>query len=231
MEIVSCPKCDRPRALGHRCPSCGDPAAPVDQHPAAPDGAASWRAESGAWAGTSGPGGGLPGRTVADPPQRASGGKKRWGVLASAIVALVLIAAAATVAVVLFTGGAAVVEQQAAVVSTPDRGHDQAAKSLLRNAMTAMDAAFVEHADYTAITQATLTAMEPAIAWMRGGGAVSSSPPAGAKARQNAVAWVCTGRMTYELGTWSESGVQFGVRVDRAGGGKTYYVGGVVTSW
>lgn len=160
-----------------------------------------------------------------------SGAKKKRGLLATVLVAVVLIAAAATIAGVLLTGGAAVVEEQAAVASAPDKGYDQAAKTLLRNAMTALDAAFVESADYTAVTQSTLEAMEPAIAWMRGSGGLSASPPAGAKAQQNVVCWVCTGRMTYEIGTWSASGVAFGARVDRLGGGTTYYTGGAAASW
>ena len=212
MEIVSCAKCGRPRALGHRCPSCGDAATAVDEQRTAPDEAGSWRAE-------------------AAPPQRVSRGKKRRGLLAAVIVAVVLIAAIAAVVAVLTAGGAAVVEEEVAVASASEKAYDQAAQSLLRNAVTAMDAAFVESADYTAITQSTLQAMEPAIAWMPGRAGVSASPPAGAKAQQNAVTWACTGRMTYELGTWSASGVEFGVRVDRAGGGNTFYAGGSVASW
>jgi hypothetical protein len=135
------------------------------------------------------------------------------------------------VTVVLTTGGAAVVEQEASMVSTPDRAYDQAAQSLLRNAMTAMDAAFVESADYTAVKQSTLQAMEPAITWMTGSGGVSASPPAGAKAQQNAVSFACTGRMSYELGTWSASGVEYGVKVNKAGGGTTYYKAGQAVAW
>jgi hypothetical protein len=146
-------------------------------------------------------------------------------------VAVVLIAAVVTVIAVLMAGGAAVVEEEAALVSTPDRGHDQAAQSLLRNAMTAMDAAFVESGDYTSITQATLEAMEPAIDWKAASAGVGGSPPTGAQAQQNGVAWASTGRLSYELGTWSKSGVEFGVKVDKAGGGKTYYRGGAVGAW
>jgi hypothetical protein len=231
VEIVSCPKCGRPRAVGHRCPSCGEAATAVNDRPTTPKEPGSRRAETGSWQRVAGPGGFSTGRAVADPPQRASGGKNRRGLLATVIVAVVLIAAVAAVIAVLTAGGAAVVEEEASVASAPERAYDLAAQSLLRNAMTAMDAAFLESADYTAITQSTLQAMEPAIAWMPGSAGVSASPPAGANAQQNGVTWACTGRMTYEIGTWSASGVEFGVRVDRAGGGSTFYAGGAVASW
>jgi hypothetical protein len=151
--------------------------------------------------------------------------------LVGVIAAVVLIGAIVAVVAVLTAGGAAVVKEEASVASAPKNAYDQAAKSLLRNAMTTIDATFTESADYTTITQPTLTAMEPAIAWMPGSAGVSVSPPAGAKAQQSAVSWACTGRMTYELGTWSASGVEFGVRVDKMAGANTYYMDGSVASW
>lgn len=161
----------------------------------------------------------------------SAGNKRRRGVLATVLVSLVVIASVAALAVMLTTGGKAVVEEQAAVAAAPERGYDQAAKSLLRNAMTAMNSAFVESADCTKITQSSLEALEPAIVWMRGGAGVCTSPPSGAKTQQNGVAWACTGRMTYELGTWSQSGEVFGVRVDKAGRATTYYRGGKPAAW
>jgi hypothetical protein len=147
------------------------------------------------------------------------------------IVAVALLAIAAVVAVVLTTGGAAVIKEEAAVASAPETAYDQAAKSLLRNAITAMDAVGVESGDYTRITQATLQMMEPAIAWVPGSAGASVTPPAGANARQNAVAWVSTGQLSYEIGTWSASGAEFGVRVDKMGGGNTYYKDGQAGAW
>ena len=37
--------------------------------------------------------------------------------------------------------------------------------------------------------------------------------------------------IVYELGTWSTSGVKFGVRVDKAGGGVTYFTNLTVAAW
>lgn len=230
MEIERCPQCGRPRAVGHRCPSCGQAASVVSEKPTAAEQTESWRAEPTSWQDVPRPSGPSAGQTATTRPKGSSGGKK-GGFLATAIVTVVVIAIVAVVAVVLTTGGAAVVEQEASLASTPDRAYDQAAQSLLRNAMTAMDAAFVESADYTAVKQSTLQAMEPAIIWMTGGGGISASPPAGANAQQNAVSFACTGRMSYELGTWSASGVEFGVKVNKAGGGTTYYKGGQAAGW
>jgi len=227
MEIVSCPKCGRPRASGGRCPSCGDAATPVDAQSPAPDEAGYWQGAAGAAETRE-----MPTRQgLAAPVQRASRGKGGRGLVVGVIAAVVLIGAIVAVVAVLTAGGAAVVKEEASVASAPKNAYDQAAKSLLQNAMTAMDATFTESADYTTITQPTLTAMEPAIAWMPGSAGVSVSPPAGAKAQQSAVSWACTGRMTYELGTWSASGVEFGVRVDKLAGGNTYYMDGSVASW
>ncbi len=232
MEIVSCPKCGRPRALGHRCPSCGDVATAVDQQPTAPAETGSWRPEAETWQGAAEPGRVQAGQAhAAQKTQRGSGGKKGRGLLATVIVAVVVIAIVAVVAVVLTTGSAAIVEEQASVAAAPQKAYDQAAQSLLRNAMTAMDSAFAESADYTAVTQDVLKATEPAIAWMQGSAGVSASPSAGAKAQQNAVSWASTGRMSYELGTWSASGAEFGVRVNKSGGGAMYYKDGAAGAW
>jgi hypothetical protein len=224
VDIVSCPKCGRPRALGHRCPTCGDIATAVDQEPKTPDEIGPRQAEAGP--------GVFPTRhAVAAQTQRTSGGKKRRGRLATVIVAVVVIVIAAVVAAVLTTGGAAVVRVEASVASAPETAYDEAAKSLLRNAITVMDAVGVESGGYTGVLQATLQTMEPAIAWMPGRAGVCSSPPTGAKAQQNAVGWACTGQLSYELGIWSASGVEFGVRVDKLGGGNTYYKDGKAAAW
>lgn len=236
MEIASCPECGRPRAIGHRCPSCGDTTTLEGVQPesrAQPESSAAsaWQADTRPWQGSAGPAQLSAGRKRGLQGRGSAGTKSRRGVLATVIVSLVVVAIVTALAVILTTGGKAVVEEQAAVAAAPERGYDQAAKSLLRNAMTAMNSAFVESADFTKITQSSLEALEPAIAWMRGGAMVCASPSSGAKAQQYGVAWACTGRMTYELGTWSQSGVAFGVRVDKAGGRATYYCGGKTASW
>jgi len=207
MQIVSCPKCGRPRVAGQPCPICGDTTAQAGTGPETPTGRAGQHDRKAPIT----PASARPQRATTGRPQRKAERRSRRGLVATII--------------------AAVVVEEASLVSTPDRGYDQAAQSLLRNAMSAMDAAFVESGDYSSITQATLEAMEPAIDWVAGHTGVCGSPPAGATAQANRVAWAATGRLSYELGTWSESGTEFGVKVDKAGGGVTQYRGGVADAW
>ncbi len=235
VDIVTCPECGRPRALGHRCPSCGDAAAPADpaaQSVSASDAAQSWQQPT-SFSGAASTSPSTFGSTYASatPAQPAVGQKKGGGRLATFILVAALIVGAIVVAVVLTTGGAAVVEEQAAVAGTPDKASDLAAESLIRNAMTAFDAVAVESGGYEGISQTTLQTMEPAITWMQGRGGVCMSPPTGANAKQSVVAWVSTGPMSYELGTRSSSGTAVGVRVDRMGGGTTYYKDGQAGAW
>ena len=194
MDIESCPNCGRPRAVGHRCPSCGDAGAPADPQAVQREEARSGRADDSSWHGVPQAGGVSAGLGSLHPSLRPTRGKSRRGFLATAIVAGLVIAVVVVVVILLTTGGAAVVEEQAAVVSIPDRAHDEAAQSLVRNAMTAIDAAGVETGDFTTITQSTLETMEPAIRWTPGRAGLYGSPPAKAKTQNNAVAWACTGR-------------------------------------
>jgi len=227
LEIGSCPKCGRPRALGYRCPSCGDTGAVAGEQSAADD-AGSWRAEPTSWQGIPRPA--PTGQHGVAAPRSSSGGRRGKSLVATAIVAVVLIAIIVVVVVLLTAGGAAVVEEEASVASVPDRAHDEAAQSLVRNAMMAMDAVFVETTDYTTIEESTLQAMEPGITWIEGRAGTCTSPAEGAEAQDNVVTWAGTGRMTYEIGTWSASGVEFGVKVNKAGGGATYYRDGKATA-
>ncbi len=223
VDIVPCPECGRPRALGHRCPSCGV-AATADRQGTRPDAPQSWHQaiDPGGFAATS---------SSAAKPGRAPGQNKGRGRLATFIVAAALIVVGIVVAVVLTTGGAAIVEEEAAVASAPDKASDLAAESLIRNAMTAFDAVAVESGSFEGISQATLQTMASGITWMQASAGLCSSPPTGANQKQNVVAWVSTGAMSYELGTWSASGTEIGVRVERMGGGITYYKDGQATAW
>jgi len=231
MDIESCPKCQRPRAIGYRCPSCGEAPTIVNDPPATPGDVGTWRPDASSWKTVAKPNGiagpyGMPASSKA-----SSAGKSRKGLIATVIIGVLVIAAAAVAAVMLFTDGAAVVQEEAAVAAAPQKAFDEAAQSLLRNAMTAMDSAFVESADYKAITQTYLETMEPAIKWKQGRSRTCISPPQSAKAQQNGVAWISTGRMSYELGTLSASGASFGVKVDKTGGGVIYYKNGEAAAW
>jgi hypothetical protein len=223
-EIVTCPKCGRPRALGHRCPSCGDAPTAADQQAAASDAADSW--QQGARQG------GTPDTqlfAVQTGPTPAR--KKSRGRLATVVVATAVIVVAVVVAAVLATGGTAVKKEADSAASAVDTASDLAAQALLRNAMSATDMVAVESGSYQDIMQATLQTMEPGITWIQGSAGLCASPPPGANVKQNTVAWVSTGPMGYELGTWSASGVEFGVRVDQIGQGNTYYRDGEPADW
>ena len=88
-----------------------------------------------------------------------------------------------------------------------------------------------EYGGYGEISRATLQSMDPSINWIQGSVGLCASPPTSADAEQDSVAWVSTGPMSYELGTWSATDVQFGVRVDNMGGGTTYYKDGQPGAW
>jgi hypothetical protein len=73
-----------------------------------------------------------------------------------------------------------------------------------------------------------LQGIEPAIAWPAKAGAagVCTAPDAASLAKSNIVSWIGTGANVYEVGTWSASGTEFGVKVDKnANGATTYYKG------
>ena len=169
---------------------------------------------------------------VTTKPPRKMGWWARRSFGQIAFMVLVALAAIAAVVVLLATAGGTVadtMEQDSAVVG---KGRDLAAKSLLRNAMTALDSAFMESMDFTAVTRTDLEAIEPAIAWMGPSDAgVCKYPPDSAQAGDNAVGWTGIGATGYEIGTWSDSGVCFGVKVDRTGDGYTYYSDGVIAAW
>jgi hypothetical protein len=228
MNIENCPKCKRPRAIGYSCPSCGEAATPVEGTPGAPN---PWQPDPAVWKTTPKPGGVPAGQRVSGALGSTPQGKSRKGLIATVIVSLIVIAVVGVVAVMLTTGGAALVEEEAAVAAAPEKAYDEAAQTLLRNAMTAVDAAFVESADYASVNVSMLGTMEPAIHWKEGRPGIYSGPPTSAKTAQNAVAFIGTGRLTYELGTWSTSGAKFGVKMDKAGGGATYYRDGQAGAW
>lgn len=109
---------------------------------------------------------------------------------------------------------------------------DAAAKSLVRNAMTAIESAYVDLRtfDEATATAAMLQSVEPSIAFVAMAGAGAATAPK-ASTTEDAVNYSGTGD-TYAVGTVSASGKTFGVTVDkRAGGGNTFYIDGAVQDW
>jgi len=111
-----------------------------------------------------------------------------------------------------------------------NKAHDAAAKSLVRNAMTAVESAYVDTRDFTEVDADMLAAIEPSITFNVVEANAATAPES--QAEDNAVDVALTGTNTYEVGTVSASGKTFGVSVNKGdGGGNTFYVDGEEKTW
>jgi type IV pilus assembly protein PilA len=139
------------------------------------------------------------------------------------LVVIIIIAILAAIAIPTFLG-----QRQ--------KAQDAAAKSLVRNAMTAVESAYVDTRDFTEVDAAMVMAIEPSITITEDANAATA--PVG-EADDNAVSVELSAANTYEVGSVSASGRTFGVAVDKgtvdaAGvvtGGNTYYIDGVEDDW
>ena len=133
------------------------------------------------------------------------------------LVVIIIIAILASIAIPTFLG-----QRQ--------RAQDTAAYSLIRNGLTAVQAAFVETADYTQITPAALGAIEPSIVWVLSAqDLVSTAPPSianvvGADARFNEVAYYPESANIVDLASVSASGNLFGIQINAVNVAQTGYV-------
>jgi type IV pilus assembly protein PilA len=133
------------------------------------------------------------------------------------LVVIIIIAILAAIAIPTFLG-----QRQ--------KAQDAAAKSLVRNALTAIESAYVDFQtfDPATMTGAELKKIEPTITFTQAANA-ATAPTADTSA--NTVNFNGTAS-TYDVGSKSKSGQTFGVHVDKSvGGGNTYYVGGAAKSW
>ncbi len=136
------------------------------------------------------------------------------------LVVIIIIAILAAIAIPTFLG-----QRQ--------KAQDAAAKSLVRNAMTAMESAYVDTRDFSAVDETILEEIEPSLDFTETAGC--GTAPA-ADAQGNEVDFDPQAADTYEMGALSQSGKGFGVVVDKgAGGGTTYNViaddGTVTEGW
>jgi type IV pilus assembly protein PilA len=141
------------------------------------------------------------------------------------LVVIIIIAILAAIAIPTFLG-----QRQ--------KAQDAAAKSLVRNAMTAIESSYVDLRTYVpaTMTEVVLEGIEPSIQFTALGAAGAATAPA-SLASANTVDYFGTAA-TYEVGSQSESGKDFGVFVNKTGAavgvnlpGNTFYVDGAVHSW
>jgi len=133
------------------------------------------------------------------------------------LVVIIIIAILAAIAIPTFLG-----QRQHA--------QDAAAYTLVRNALTAMQAAFVDTGDYTLITADSLTIIEPSIRWVEGDDDLVATDPAwisesvGADAGNNEVAFYGQSSTVADLANVSASGNSFGVQINTVDLTDTGYV-------
>ena len=137
------------------------------------------------------------------------------------LVVIIIIAILAAIAIPTFLG-----QRQ--------KAQDAAAKSLVRNAMTAIESAYVDTRTFdpndanNPLTTDVLKAIEPSIKFTVLDNAATAPS---SLAKDNAVDYTGTAS-TYEVGSKSESGKTFGVAVDKgANGGNKYYINDTEHSW
>jgi type IV pilus assembly protein PilA len=133
------------------------------------------------------------------------------------LVVIIIIAILAAIAIPTFLG-----QRQ--------KAQDARAKSLVRNAMTAIESAYVDHKtfDPLTVTDVVLQGIEPSITFVSLAAAATAPTAAAAQDDVN-----YTGNATtYAVGSLSESGRTFGVSVNKGvGGGNIYYVGATSQAW
>lgn len=133
------------------------------------------------------------------------------------LVVIIIIAILATIAIPTFLG-----QRQ--------KAQDAAAYTLLRNALTAVQAAFVDTSDYTQITAASLAAIEPGITWIQSNSDLVTTTPAWiasplvANAARNEVQFFPESSTKADLANVSASGNSFGIQVDTVNLTQTGYV-------
>jgi type IV pilus assembly protein PilA len=135
------------------------------------------------------------------------------------LVVIIIIAILAAIAIPTFLG-----QRQ--------KAQDAAAKSLVRNAMTAIESAYV---DTRSFVPATMTAtvlhdIEPSITFVLAANAPAAYGTPTAATKDNSVNYFGTAD-TYAVGSLSESTKTFGVSVNKTSGGNSYWVANASKAW
>ena len=116
------------------------------------------------------------------------------------------------------------------------KAQDTNAKSLVRNAMMTVEAAWTDERDFSLIDAALLDANESSINFAGAGGLAAAYDPAyvaGQTAEDDYVFYADVPvDETYALGSYSASDKTFGVLVDKAAdGGNTFMIDGASDDW
>jgi len=122
------------------------------------------------------------------------------------LVVIIIIAVLAAIAIPTFLG-----QRQKAL--------DAAAKSLVRNARTAIEAFYVDTRDFSTATAATLKAIEPSIKFTK---LNNCATKATADASSKSVNFGSLGPDSFQVGSKSKSGAIFGITVNKATGATTF---------
>lgn len=116
-------------------------------------------------------------------------------------------------------------------VGQREKAQDAAARSLVRNAVPAVEAYYADNRSYAGATAASLQAIEPSISWQLQTSTVSAGAKAGTLAKNSKVDFFVNSDSVMEIATLSDSGTSFGVKIDK-NASITYYKGATgSTSW
>ena len=133
------------------------------------------------------------------------------------LVVIIIIAILAAIAIPTFLG-----QRQ--------KAQDAATKSLVRNAMTSIESAYVDLRSFApaGMTSTELHAIEPSINFTQAANAATAPT---ATTASNTVNYDGTAT-AYQVGSVSDSGKKFGVLIDKGpSGGNTFYIDGASHSW
>jgi prepilin-type N-terminal cleavage/methylation domain-containing protein len=133
------------------------------------------------------------------------------------LVVIIIIAVLATIAIPTFLG-------------QRKKAEDAVAYTLLRTALTTVQAAFANNTDFTTVTAADLAGIEPTITWIQSASnLVSTSPawiasPCAANAVANQIEFFMESPTVVDLATTCATGNTFGIQIDNGNASSSGYV-------